>query len=899
MIKPDPSLARYLFEASNLDPEAFHVVNFKGEEEISRLYFFEIDLISEDPGLDFSSIINHPATLKMNRDGEFLPTGGIIIDFEQAGRNLDYEYTQYRAVLAPRLWRLTLNYQSRIFQNKSVTDIIKDVLDLSGFSGSDYKFDLEGTYDPSEYIAQYQETDLNFICRLMEHEGISFFFEHSETKETLVMTDKQDAFTLMGGKTEVPYMYRHRKVTGEIINQLVCREKLVPGTFVLNDYNYRTPNTDLKVESQINSDMPGFTYLYGQHYKDPGAGQRLVRVRNEEAESTRKVLHGEGDCSAFRAGSRFGLVEHYRSDLNEEYLLTRIEHYGVHKHVMDAAGMKEEDEDIKPYSNSFVCIPAGTRYRPPRITPVPKIHGIMTGTVVGDSDYAALDEFGRYRANIHFDLDKTGSRQIRTSQPYTGKDDAGFHLPTHPGTEMVWSAIDGDPDRPFAIASGPNPNNPTTVAEENNSQHIYRTTSKNLYFIEDRQGIERITFHTPKHNSLISLGAKFASNEGITATTEEKVIVHGGKGIGMHAPADGFVLSAWPEYGAGGIAKQLAGVMPLLTMIVSTATGKFIDAAESPFGKILEFVKTVNDIYSKVGVAVKTDKWLRENLADNEADKADAITKFFDKLSTPGMFITAQGGIDFVNVEGYTITTGGGYSLMTPGEVKITAADEIGISTGANLSMFARHGHVQMVSDSKDILAKAVDGNVVHRAKKGIVSSAGGPIFLKAGDVTDDLKRKTLGSLGKDILNKFKKKDTDEEKEYILPPTDQDARIQLNAKDGVFINGEQGPVIIQSDDKEVAIAGLKTAIAGENGVEIYDDKKQIELKVGQASILMKKDGTIEIKGTKILIDAKMKVDIKGKMITSEAEIMNTTKGKLVTLEASALNTIKGGLVKIN
>ncbi len=899
MIKPDPKLARYLFEASNLVPEAFHVVRFKGEEEISRLYYFEIDLISEDPGLDFSKIINHPATLKMKRGEEFLPIGGIVIDFEQAGRNLDYNYTQYRAVLAPRLWRLTLNFQSRIFQNMSVIDIIKEVLNKAGFSGSDYRFDLEGSYSPSEYTAQYQETDLNFISRLMEFFGISFFFEHTDTKETLVMTDKQEAFQAIEGQTEVGYKDRHQRVDSEAINQLICREKLVPGTFVLNDYNYRTPNTDLKVESQLNGDMPGFTYLYGEHYKDPGEGKKLVRIRNEQAESTRKVLNGEGGCPGFRAGYRFNLTEHYRNDLNEEYLLTRIEHEGVHRHVMDAAGMKEEDELTRTYTNTFVCIPAGTRYRPPRETPVPRIHGIMTGTVVGDSDYAALDEFGRYKANIHFDLDKSGSRQIRTSQPYTGKDDAGFHLPTHPGTEMVWSAIDGDPDRPFAIASGPNPNNPTTVSEKNNSQHIYRTTSKNLYFIEDRQGIERITFHTPKHNSLITLGSKFASNEGITATTEEKVILHGGKGIGMHAPADGFVISAWPEYGASGIAQQIAGIMPLLTMIINTATGKFIDAAESPFGALLKFIKKVNDIYSKVGVAVKTDKWLRENLADNEADKADAITKFFDKLSTPGMFFTAQGGIDFVNVEGYSITTGGGYSLMTPGEVKITAADEIGISTGANISLFARHGHVQMVSDSKDILAKAVDGNVVHRAKKGIVSSAGKSIFLKAGDVTDDLKRKTLGSVGKDIIGKFKKKETKVDKEYKLPPTDQDARIQLNGQDGVFINGEKGPVIIQSDEKEVAIAGLKMALGAENGVEIFDTNKQIELKVGQSSILMKKDGTIQIKGMKILIEGTTSVDIKGMNITSDAKVNNTMKGAMTTVEAKGINTVKGALVKIN
>lgn len=892
MFKPDSDLARYLFEAASLGPEAFHVVSFRGEEEISQPFRFELDLISNDPYLDFSQIINNAATFYMRRGEDKLPLAGIVIDFEQAGRDQNYDYTQYRAVLVPRLWRLTLNYRSRIFQHKSVPDIVKLVLQENGLT--DFEINATASYETREYTVQYQETDLNFISRLLEFEGFSYFFKHETNKDTLVITDSQDDFAPIAGKTEIPYQYRtvdSRKADSEAIVEVVARERLVSGTFVLNDYNYRTPNTDLRVESKLNGDMPGMTYLYGQHYKDKSSGERIVRVRNEQVESTRRVITGGGGSAGLRTGHRFTLADHYRSDLNEEYLLTRVEHRGVQHHITDAIfGDDNPFEGEPPYRNAFVCIPATTTYRPPLVTPKPRIHGIMTGTVIGDSDYASLDDVGRYHANMHFDLDKEGSRPVRQMQQYTGIGEAGIHRPPHAGTEMVWSAIDGDPDRPYAIGSGPNPNTPAPVDAENNSQHIFRTTSDNLYLVEDRSGKERITLHTPRHETILSLGHTHEfGNEGATLTTDEKVLVRGSKGIVMQAAADGFFLTGWPDVGSAKIGENLQLAIPVATALVASISGKFIDAPP-PISKVVEFAMKMQDLWGKANTAAKGAKGI---LGDN------SYTKFMDQFGTPGMFFTCMGGIDFVNPDAFNITTGGGFSLLTPQEAKITAANDIGLYTGSNIGMYARHGYIQMVADTKDIYAKAVDANIVHRAKKGIVNSAGGPIYLKAGDAVDDLKRKTFGSIGKDILGKFKKKETKEDTEYVLPPTDQDKRIQLNAEDGIYIHAQKQDVIIQSDQKSVAIAGEKVALGGEKGVEIYDDTKQIELKCGQSRILLKHNGDITIEGMNITIKATKDVKINGMNITSAATMKNLTKGTMVNSEASGINTVKGSLVKIN
>ncbi|QXD13878.1 type VI secretion system tip protein VgrG [Rhodocaloribacter litoris] len=892
--------ARFLFESSALDKEALFPVRFRGYEEISRPYRFEIDLVSDDPHIDLAAVTGQPATLHLQRIGDgfehFRPIHGIVVDFQllqsQEG------YAAYRAELVPRLWLASLAHRSRIFKDMTVPEIVREVL-----APYDVKpeFSLAESYPPREYCVQYRESDLNFVSRLLEFEGLSYFFRHEEGSEVLLISDKPDAFAPIEVQEEIPFHqgYRVPRELNEKVEELVCRERLVSSHVILQDYNYRTPDTDLRAETRPDGQPEAVYYEYGDHYKDPGAGKRLARVRHEEIACQRRVLHGRSTCAGMQAGYTFTLKGHTRDDLNQEFLLLRVEHEGRQFGFMgkeyETFFSDTPDAGTGPrisYGNTFRCIPASIPFRPPRLTPKPRVHGVMTATVIGDGGgYAALDEHGRYWAQMHFDLENKGSRPIRMVQPYTGKGHAGFHLPPHPGTEMLWACIDGDPDRPYAIGSGPNPNNPAPVTSENNSQHIFRTTSDNLLFIEDRQEMERITLYTPRFNSLLSLGDKHAGNEGCTLTTEEKTLIHGGKGIGLHAPKDGLFISAWPAFGDGNIGTQINAALPLATAIIGAATGKFIDSADSPFGKVVRMVKKANDLWSKASLAAKAQKFFGEE---------NIYTKFFDQFGTPGIFATAQGGIDFVNAEGFTIVTGGGYTLLTPAEVKLMAADDIGLSSGASVSVYARHGHIQMVADTKDILMKAVTSNVVSRAKKGIVHSAGSSIYLRAGDVTDDLKRKTLGSIGKDIVGKFKKKEPEKKVEYELPPTDGDCRIQLNAKDGIYLNAENGEVIIQSQQKEIALAGDKLALAGENGVEIYDDKKQIELTCGQASIILKKSGEITIKGMKITIEADQTLTLKGGMavnVNTDGKV--TTQGNMVESNGKAVHIVKGGIVKIN
>lgn len=184
MFHMQANVAQLYFETPALAPETFHVVKFTGEEAVSQLSRFEIELVSDDPEIVFADVINQPATLTVLRGEEEVPIHGLIADFQQGGRTADLY--GYRAVLVPRIWLLSINFQSRIFQKLAVDAIVSQVLEEAGFAGQDFRFELSGSYPDREYCVQLQETDLDFVQRLLEHEGIHYFIEHGET-DVLVM----------------------------------------------------------------------------------------------------------------------------------------------------------------------------------------------------------------------------------------------------------------------------------------------------------------------------------------------------------------------------------------------------------------------------------------------------------------------------------------------------------------------------------------------------------------------------------------------------------------------------------------------------------------------------------------------------------------------------------------
>lgn len=497
------NVALYSFEPAQLAPDTFEVLRFEGTEGISQLFSFELQLVSESPDVDFAKVVNKPATFTMMRGDQEVPINGIVTDFSQHGRTADY--VTYRATLQPRLQRLSLSFGSRIFQEKKVEDILRTVLEEGGLSSSDFRFALQGSYSPREYCVQYQETDLNFVNRLMEFEGMYYFFEHGDGQDTLVITDKKSEHE----KISEPAALRYHGGAGgmvdedvETVKQFVCEEKVVTGTVRLRDYNYRKPDT-MTVESQMNSEMPGTQYEYGEHFRETDRGKRLAEVRNEEIEARRRVLTGESNSMGFQGGYLFTLENHYRKSLNADYLLTQIEHRGSQRAGMDidALQARQDGEPEAEYRNQFTCIPATVQYRPPRRTPKPEVPGVLTAKVESaGGDYAYIDDQGRYRAKMHFDLrddrsDGTNTLPIRMKQANTGPD-YGIHFPNHAETELLVAFENGDIDRPIALGTTPNPSQSSPVTSENKTQNLIRSYADNEVLVEDQEGETEIRLTT-------------------------------------------------------------------------------------------------------------------------------------------------------------------------------------------------------------------------------------------------------------------------------------------------------------------------------------------------------------------------------------------------------------------
>ncbi|MBM48252.1 MAG: hypothetical protein CMP27_00260 [Roseibacillus sp.] len=478
------AICNFEFDVNGLDSDVLEVLEFSGEEEISRLFRFELDLLSTDKELDFSEIVNKPATLSVQRNpgGEESFFRGLVVDFQQYGETRDK--ARYRVTLMPRTWRLSYTYQSCVFQDKTVETIIGDVLAEHGFSQGDIRFELIGDYAERDFCVQYRETDLDFICRLMEYEGMYFYFDHSQEQEVMIISDdRSNEVSIRDDQDSVVGYHQPEGLLPlddvETINEFVYKEQIVTGKVILKDYNYRESEVSLQGEATLNPEMPGMFYSYGSHFKDNDQGNRLAQVRNQEFECQRRTAEGRSNCISLRGGYKMGLQGHYREDLNADYLLIRVQHQGQ---MIEGQGS---------YNNAFTCIPSEVQYRPERRTPEPRLPGILTAKVEGSDDnsqYASIDEMGRYKVRLPFDQGDeslgNASKPIRLMQPSTGAGH-GMHFPVHAGAEMIWACIDGNVDRPIGLGTAPNSTHVSPVTSENNNENLLQTSSGHRLSMDD------------------------------------------------------------------------------------------------------------------------------------------------------------------------------------------------------------------------------------------------------------------------------------------------------------------------------------------------------------------------------------------------------------------------------
>ncbi|MEG6552067.1 type VI secretion system tip protein TssI/VgrG [Desulfocurvibacter africanus] len=504
------------FRCEGLPQETFDVVEFKGLEGLSTPYMFEVTLVSPNPDIDLTEVVRSRSTLVLLREaGEEVLFHGILAAFEQT---LAYNTAYfYRAVLRPAFWRLSLTHHNQVFLGKSVPEILQTVLKDGGLATDEFELRLTGNYAPCEYVCQYQESHFDFVSRWMEREGIYYFFEQGPDREKLVLTDTASAHVLAakGGK------FSYSQTSGldhasrtEVVKSFTCRQQMLPAKVKLKDYNYLRPSLDLTVEAAVSERGMGEVYLYGEHFLTPEAGSRLARIRAEELMAGEKRFLGESLIPYLLPGFVFDLQGHFRKDTNARYLTTDIEHEGNQVALLPAAAKDGLGTlATEPYyRNSFTAIPAGVQFRPQRKTEKARFHGSLSAVIDAETDspYAELDEHGRYKVRLPFDIGGSragkASHRLRMVQPYVGSNH-GMHFPLHKGTEVLLTFIDGDPDRPVISGAVPNPDNPSPVTSDNLTKNVITSAGGNTIHMEDEEGSQRILLHSPATGTFVRLGA--------------------------------------------------------------------------------------------------------------------------------------------------------------------------------------------------------------------------------------------------------------------------------------------------------------------------------------------------------------------------------------------------------
>ena len=429
-----------------LGEDALLLRSFQGQEALSRLFTFHLDLVSEDASIKYEDIVGQAVTVRLSlADTSQRYWNGYVSRFVQADR--DSKVAVYHATMVPWLWFLDQTTDCRIFQGKTAPDIIKQIFKEYGYN--DFALRLYGDFVKRDYCVQYRESDFNFVSRLMEEEGICYFFEHENGKHTLILANDPSSHKACPNQPTARY---EGSAGGwqddDVILHWHQEQELRPGVYTVTDYNFETPATSLL--SSVNGTGKWEVYDFPGEYAKRADGDRLAKVRLQEQQMPQSVARGTSDCRAFGVGYKFKLTDHYRDDLNQEYVLTSLHHSGRHN-LGYGSSASESAEPV--YENSFECVPATTPIRPPRRTPVPVVQGCQTAVVVGPAgEEIFTDKYGRVKVQFHWDREgkknEASSCWVRVSYPWAGKSWGGIHVPRI-GQEVIVDFIEGDPDRPI------------------------------------------------------------------------------------------------------------------------------------------------------------------------------------------------------------------------------------------------------------------------------------------------------------------------------------------------------------------------------------------------------------------------------------------------------------------
>lgn len=539
---PATQTERRMRVTTPLGADKLLLTDFTALEALSRLFQFNLTLMAENAAqIAFDKVIGQPVLVEIDLPGgKTRQFHGICSRLSEGKR--DATFTQYRMEVVPKLWLLSRRVQSRIFQQITVPDILKKVL-----TGLDVKWDLKGKYHERDYCVQYRESDFAFASRLMEEEGIYYYFSHTNKGHTLIVADTPQ------GHEDVPIAAKaiFEEIQGGNGQDLRVTDwekvqELRSGKVTLWDNCFELPQQNLEAQKTIQESVPvgrvthklkladndklelyDFPGAYAQRFDgiDPGGGDRAgdlkkifeenaraARLRMEREAAHSVEIRGASNCTQFTAGHQFTLERHFNAD--GAYVLTSVSHA-----ARLAAPYRSGDTAELSYDNRFTCIPLALPYRPPAATPKPTVGGTQTATVVGPSgEKIFCDKYGRVKVQFHWDRvgkkDANSSCWVRVSQNWGGANWGGMFIP-HVGQEVIVDFEEGDPDSPLIVGRVYNAEAmPPMELPTHKTKSAIRDHGGNEMIMEGDDGKQRITMYSPHAGTKFSMGAPNSPSPG-------------------------------------------------------------------------------------------------------------------------------------------------------------------------------------------------------------------------------------------------------------------------------------------------------------------------------------------------------------------------------------------------
>nr|WP_314565202.1 type VI secretion system tip protein TssI/VgrG [uncultured Pseudomonas sp.] len=503
-----------------------HVLAFKGSEVLDQPFFIHVQVVSENPSLDLQALLHQPAYLDFGEINEGLHGQVYAVGRDDPGRCI----TRYHLTLAPRLAYLAHRHDQRIFQQRSVPQIIAAVLEQHGILADAYAFELGPVvYPPRTFCVQYAESDLHFIQRLCEEEGIHYHFRHSADAHLLVFGDDQTVFRRLSAQRYCAEggLQADTKVIQRFDLRLATRSQKT----VRRDHDFEHPSLHLQDSAGSASILPLEDYRYPAGFAGHARGKQLASRGLERHQRDRHRALGKSDQPALRSGHFLELRDHPDPSCNDLWLITSVRHEGYQPQVLEEA--VPAAEVFRGYRNRFIATPWQAVHRPPLKHPKPTINGSQTATVTGpDGEDVHCDAYGRVKVRFHWDrLDKADDKSscwVRVASGWAG-DGFGATMIPRVGMEVLVTFLEGDPDRPLINGCLPNAlHRPAYSLPQHKTRSVLRSRSSlggegsNEMYLEDRRGEELVYLRAQR-----DFEQRVGHDSRLEVAGERREVIHG------------------------------------------------------------------------------------------------------------------------------------------------------------------------------------------------------------------------------------------------------------------------------------------------------------------------------------------------------------------------------------